>query len=469
MKNETRKFLRNFLAAVSISFCGIFSDFDFSSLLSPTLSFADENGIMIIRDAETEEFLTDIVRKIFSVAKLNPKNAKVFIVNSDSINAFTIGNGYVFINSGLLLKFQNPLHLIAVLCHEAAHLSAGHINTMIGKLQTANSGFLMAMLAGIAGTIATGSPDALAVLLGYQMTAERLFLRFSRDQEFAADVLGAQFLLQLGYDPQAMIEVFEVFGRLEILEGAGGYPTYIRTHPKSIDRISAIKKLKQRNPQKDQKLTKCDPKIVQKYTRIIAKLRAYIGTKSPFQQTPKDDYSKAIYLHRKGRSKESIEILKKLVCKNPNDLYYKEALAQTLEESGRAAEAATYYKQICGCPHELAKNKRNIHPLIKIEYAKTLVETKQPDLAIKILEKVQYEDPLNPEIFRFLANAYGQKHQHGVSFLMLAQEQMLLNNYPKALSLLKASIKKLDKKKDARYIDKAKYFIKLIKRGVKNR
>lgn len=436
-------------------------------LSSSSQAYAEQDSFVVIRDAESEEFLTDMVRKIFSAATINPKNAKVFIVQSDSINAFTTGNGYVFITSGMLLKFKNPVHLIAVLCHETGHLSAGHINTMINKLQSANSGFLIAMLAGIAGSLATGSPDAFAILLGYQMTAERLFLRFSRDQEFAADALGAQFLEKMGYDTQAMIDVFETFDRLEIMEGSGGCPTYIRTHPKSIDRISAIKKQKQKklnekNQKKDTKplRSKCSDEITEKYMRIISKLKAFLGNKGPFQIVPKEDYPKAIYLHRKGSSMEAVNILKKLVTKNPTDLYYKESLAQVLEEIGQHCEAAKFYKEIYSSKS---------HPLIEVEYAKVLTQIHQADSAIKILEKAQYEDPLNPEIFRLLANAYGQKHSHGISFFMLAQEQILLRNYPKALSLLKASIQKLDKKREEKYVKKARYFIELIGREMKNK
>lgn len=414
-------------------------------------SIKAEENFTIIRDAEIEETLTGIVQKIFDVAGLRKKSAKVYVVHSDSINAFTIGNGYVFVTSGLLLKFKNPLNLIAVLSHETGHLAAGHIDSMISRLQNSSSNFLMAMLAGMLGGLVTGSEEALAVLLGYAMTDERLFLRFSREQELAADALGASYLEKMGYDTEAMIEVFEVFERMEIIGGAVSLPTYVRTHPKSIDRISALRKRKKIQ----KKSQKCDKKLFERYKRITEKLKSYLGNNGLFEQIPQEDYPKAIYLHRRGKSKEAMEILKKIVEKVPKDVYYKETLAQILNESGNPSEAIKYYKQIY--------NSKS-HVLIKVDYAKALVQEKQADFAIKILEAAKYEDQFNPEIFRLLANAYGQKGRQGLSFFMLAQEQMLLQNYRMAYELLKSSLQLMDKKTESSYIKKAQYFKQLLER-----
>ncbi|MBQ7674439.1 MAG: M48 family metalloprotease, partial [Alphaproteobacteria bacterium] len=333
-----------------------------------------ERSITIFRDAETEEILTEITQKIFEVAGLRKKSVKMYVIISDSINAFTTGNGYVFVTTGLLLKFnKNPLHLIAVLSHETGHLAGGHIDRMINRIQNSSSNFLVAMLAGMVGGLVTGSEEAVAVLLGYAMTDERLFLRFSREQELAADSLGASYMEKMGYDIQPMIEVFEAFERMEIIGGSASLPVYVRTHPKSADRITALLKRKKT----DKKLGSCDQKLVDQYRRITGKLQSYIRTNKLFEETPQEDYPKAIFLHQNGKSTEAITILKKLVKTNPKDIYYKETLAQILTEAGNPSEAIKYYKQIYS---------ERSHVLVKIDYAKALVQAKQPDAAIKILE-----------------------------------------------------------------------------------
>lgn len=412
-----------------------------------------EKESLIIRDAETEELLTEIAQKIFDVAGLRKKSAKLYVIQSNAINAFTIGNGYIFVTSGLLFKLKNPIHLIAVLSHETGHIAAGHIDSMMNKLQNGTSNLLMAMLAGIIGGLATGSADVSnAIMMGYLLTGERMFLRFSREQESAADMLGASYLEKMGCNPQAMVEVFEIFERMDILGGAANIPTYIRTHPKSMDRIYALTKRKKINGESGKR----DAKLFAKYKRVTEKLKYYIsGNKLPI---PEEDYPKAICLHKRGRSREAAEILTKLVNTNPKDVYYIETLAQILGESGRPLEAVKYYKQIYG---------KNSHVLIKVDYANALIQTNQPDIAIKILESAKYEDYFNPEIFRLLANAYGQKGKQGISFFMLAQEQILLQNYQRAYDLLKNSVKLMNQKTENSYVKKAKYLKQLLEREKK--
>lgn len=407
---------------------------------------------VIIRDAEIEDTLTQITQRIFDVAGLRKKDAKLYVIRSDTVNAFTIGNGYIFVTSGLLLKFKNPIHIIAVLSHETGHLAGGHIDSMMHRIRNSSSGFLVSVLAGILGSLMTGSADAMAVSLGYAMTTERLLLRFSREQEQAADMLGAKYLEKMGYDPKVMMETFEAFEHMEMLGGASNIPTYARTHPRSLDRVVALSNRKSKKGLK----TVCPPTIAEKYKRVTAKLSAYLGDPSKWQPiAPTDDYPKAIYLHRKGRSAEAIDILKKLIRENPKDVYYKETLAQILCKSGKEKEALEYYKQICS---------RNANVLIKVDYAKALIQTKQIDSAVKILETAKYEDRLNPEIFRLLANAYGQKNKKGLSFLMLAQERILLKDYRTAHDLLKNCITMMDPKTETSAIKKAKHLKELIER-----
>ena len=156
--------------------------------------FENSFGIRLIRDAEIETVLTDMVKPIFKVAGLKEKSAKIFVVNSDEINAFTIGNGYIFINSGLLLKFKDPAQVIAVISHETAHIAAGHINRLMAGVLNRQRSATGVMLAGLLATILTGSDKAIAASLGYLMAEERLFLRYSRGEEFAADNLGASYM-----------------------------------------------------------------------------------------------------------------------------------------------------------------------------------------------------------------------------------------------------------------------------------
>jgi predicted Zn-dependent protease len=415
-----------------------------------TIGDCSHAGLCIVRDAEIEEILTEITKSIFKVAGLRPKSAKVYVIDSDEINAFTIGNGYVFINSGLLLAFENPLHVLGILCHETAHIAAGHINRQINAIQQSSRNFTFAMLAGVLGAIFTGSAEAMALPIGYAMTDERFFLRFTRGEEFAADALAATYLEKLGYGSDVMVEAFDTFQRLDILNGGVNLPIYVRSHPKTSDRISALQK------RAKQRRFKASDEISRKYKRVLVKLKAYLKRFDLRTMVPDDDYSKAVYFHRIGKSKDAITILRKLLEKNPKDIYYKETLAQTLYEDGQLEESIKNYEEIYS---------NEIGVLVKIDYANVLIEAgKKIDLAISILESAKYTEFFNSDIFRLLAKGYGKQNREGLAMLMLAQEQMLLGNYGFANELLMGSIAKLNKKTEQSHIKKAKYLKELIDR-----
>ncbi|MDR3179275.1 MAG: M48 family metalloprotease [Holosporaceae bacterium] len=409
----------------------------------------EEEKFSIIRDAEIEETLTEMAKPIFKVAGLNPECVKVYVIDSKSINAFTIGNGHIFIHSGLLLKFQNPLHIVGVLSHETAHVAAGHVDRLIRVIQTRNQNLLAAMVAAIIGTTLTGSPDAMAIMLGYAMCDERFFLNYSRNEEFAADALAASYLLKMNYSPEVLTDVFYEFDHMDILNGGANLPTYIRSHPPASARISALRKFC--TPKQGRTV---DEKMTEKYNRLTAKLKAYLKPIDSRSLMPTDPYIKAIYLHKIGRTAEALQIMRKLAASN--DIYHNEALAQMLYESGKIAEAVKIYQTICNS---------QTNTLIKIDYANALLELGQNiDTAIAILESAKYVDCLNGNVFRLLAKAYGKKGRIGVSQLMLAHEHMLLKDYRKAFEFLESSLEKMDKKTDESFIKKAKYLKELLER-----
>ena len=437
-------------------------------------------GVELIRDVEIETILTEMVKPIFIIAGLNEESAKVFVINSDEINAFTIGNGYIFVTSELLFKFKDHTQLIAILSHEAAHIAAGHVNRLTAIVLNRQRNTTKALLAGLLATVFTRSEAAMAATLGYIMTDDRFFLRYSRGEEFAADSLGASYLAKLGYDPKCMISVFETFQKEGIINGGEHIPEYIKSHPDTNSRISAIKNsicLHKRDCTKNlsakriellQKLKaflkkqysclskdKIDGILSEKYSRISKKLKAFLKK----QYSSKDDYSHAIYLYRHGNVKKALKIMKELMRKNPKDIFYKETLAQLLYETGNLKQSIAIYKQIY---------RDNLNPLIKKDYAEVLIEANQNlKEAISILENIKYKEPLDSDIYRLLAKAYGKQNKIGISKFMLAQEQLILGNYRESKHLINTCLSKLNKKTEQSYINKAKYVKELIERKIK--
>ncbi|MDR1362049.1 MAG: M48 family metalloprotease [Holosporaceae bacterium] len=418
------------------------------------MAVAEDDAMLFIRDAEVEDVLTEMAKIIFKVAKLNPDTARVYVIHSSQINAFTLGNGYIFINSGLLLKFTNPLHLIAIMCHETAHVAAGHINRLMAALQARNRNFTAAAMAGILGSVIIGSPAAMAILLGYAISDERFFLKYSRGEEFAADALAARYLIALGYSPTALMEILYEFDHMDLLSGGVNLPIYVVSHPRAADRISAIRKFSSAG--KSAGVVAED--LAERYRRIIVKLKSYLKPIEFQTQLPEDPYARVVHLQRTGKISTATAIMRKLVQDNPSDIYYKETLAQLMYESGQLSEAAKIYQSIC---------RLDVNVLTRIDYANVLVEEgKNLDEAVSILESVKHKDPLNETIFRLLAKCYGKKGKNALSMLMLAREQTLLRNYSRANDLLDCCFKMFDAKTEQSYIKQARELQQMLRRDL---
>lgn len=419
--------------------------------VSISITLGSSAGISIIRDAEIEDTLTEMAQKIFKVAKLNPKNAKVYVIDSADINAFTIGDGYIFITSGLLLKYDNPLHILAIMCHEVGHIAAGHIDRQISLLKSSSKRFGIAAIASIVAGALTGSGDSAALLLGYAMTDARFFLRFSRSEEFAADALAVSYLEKLNYSADVLIESFEVFRRTDMLNGMNNLPVYVSTHPKTDARINVLDKYRKFRHYSDIKLYK-------RYQHIITKLKIY--TRSDLTSNFSDEYTQIFYLYKTGKSQEAISRLKKLASSNSN-FYYEETLAQMLHETGNFQEAIDIYKKLYSF---------KINQLIKIDYASTLIDFAGKNCvqrdeylkkAIEILSPMQYDPQIDSDVFRLLGKAHGMLNNKGLSAYFVGREQMVLQNYIVALKMLTLSLKFLPK--NSPHHKMCRYLMSLLK------
>jgi beta-barrel assembly-enhancing protease len=149
------------------------------------------------------------------------------VLNDKSVNAFAAPGGLVVVHTGLLEKAASADQVAGVLSHEIVHVTRRHSMRQIVYslgLKTTT-------------TWALGIPDgASATIVGTAM--ELSDLKFSRDQETAADAGGIE-LLQKARFPASGLREF-----LKILSGeAESAPAFLSTHPADKDRLTALEKL----------------------------------------------------------------------------------------------------------------------------------------------------------------------------------------------------------------------------------
>ncbi len=67
-----------------------------------------------------------------------------------------------------------------------------------------------------------------------------MFLKFSRQDESQADDLGLKYLVQAGYDPRPMTEVFALLERVSQTSSGGRLPQWLASHPEPAARRETI-------------------------------------------------------------------------------------------------------------------------------------------------------------------------------------------------------------------------------------
>jgi predicted Zn-dependent protease len=178
------------------------------------------------------EFVNRLAQNIVRNSDVKfPVTAKV--IDSNQINAFALPGGFLFVNSGLILKAETEAELASAMSHEIAHVAARHGTRQASRGQIVNIASIpLIFMGGWAGY---------AVRQGAGLMIPMTFLKFSRGFEEEADLLGLQYLYKSGYDPTAFVDFFE---RLEAMERKkpGTVSEIFRSHPNVSSRIKSTQK-----------------------------------------------------------------------------------------------------------------------------------------------------------------------------------------------------------------------------------
>ena len=152
-------------------------------------------------DQAMQEYVNVVGRRVAEVSDLPQEEFKFFVVDDESINAFTTGCCNVYVNRGLLVNINSEAQLAGVLGHEIGHVTARHP----ARRQTQG---MAASLGAMAAAILTGS-NAIGQLAN--IGAEAWMQGYGRDNEMEADRLGMKYMTKAGYDPAQITSVFNMF------------------------------------------------------------------------------------------------------------------------------------------------------------------------------------------------------------------------------------------------------------------
>lgn len=156
---------------------------------------------------------------------------RVRALDAPHLNAFALPNGSIYVNTGLIARFENEAQLATVLAHEGAHFTHRHSLQQAERVRNAAAfRTVVAML----GVPLVGDLLALSSMFGY-----------SREHEREADAIGYQRLVAAGYSARESIRTFEHL-QAEIKAGDIKEPFFFASHPKLQERIESFQALVQR-------------------------------------------------------------------------------------------------------------------------------------------------------------------------------------------------------------------------------
>lgn len=188
-----------------------------------------ERETKLVEDPVAAEYLNRLAQNLARNSDLMvPLTAKM--IDSEQVNAFALPGGFLFVNTGLLLKADTEAELAGPIAHEIAHIAARHGTRQASRGQIASLASIPLIFLGGWGGFAARQGAGLAVPLG--------FLKFSRAFELEADLFGIQYMYKAGYDPTAFIDFFEKMMALE-KKKPGTVSELFRSHPNIEARIRA--------------------------------------------------------------------------------------------------------------------------------------------------------------------------------------------------------------------------------------
>jgi Zn-dependent protease with chaperone function len=155
---------------------------------------------------------------------------EVNILSSNQINAFCMPGGKIAFYTGILEQLKLTDDEVAMIMgHEVAHALREHARERMGKNAATNIGANV-----LSNLLGVGSGGA--QLLG--MGAQLVTLKFGREDESEADLVGMELAARAGYDPKAGVSLWQKMGAAS----KGAPPQFLSTHPSGPTRIKDIEK-----------------------------------------------------------------------------------------------------------------------------------------------------------------------------------------------------------------------------------
>jgi len=384
----------------------------------------------LFEDYEVTSLVREIGQRLVATLGKQPFDYEFNVVRDDTINAFAIPGGKVFVHAGLLSRIGSEDELAGLLGHEIAHANAHHAVRMEHKSTAATYASLLGIFAA-----------AINPILGQAAMAagQSVKLKYQRDMEREADFLGVRYAQKAGFNPHAMLKLLRVIYNQQKMNPAQ-VPPYFLSHPLTGERManleSTLKKLEWDG----------DPPVM---SWRLARVQAIARANAQTRRGAVPDYERRLATAAPEDRPKALELIGVLMAQGEDyamaEKYLEEAeqdgrnvdreLGRTYARRGNWEKAARRLKRRVA---EVPGDWDALADLGTVEYQQGNYES-----AVKDIEKSLELSRYRPEVQRELGRAYEKKGSVGRGYYYFAvaseQEQrrsQALTYYTKALANL---------------------------------
>ncbi len=201
------------------------------SEISTQLAREIESKQRILRDPEVADFVSDLGQRLVGALGRPDFRYTFRVVADSSVNAFGIGGGRIYVNSGLIAAADTEGQVAAALAHEIGHQVKRHVAKQISR-QTVFENLARA-------AAGQNASQWINLAAGLGITTGQLY--FGREAEREADAVMVDLMPRAGYDPR---EALAMFAKLRAIEGSdpGRVSAIFSAHPPTSERSEAIRR-----------------------------------------------------------------------------------------------------------------------------------------------------------------------------------------------------------------------------------
>lgn len=390
--------------------------------------------MFFVDDPEVTRYVKSVVDRVAAQLPPQPYPIKSAVVGNNSMNAFAIPGGYIYIFTGLILGVENEDEFAAVISHELGHVTQHHVVRRMEQMKYINIASITGLVAGaLLGSMGKGSNSAnmgQALAMGSAAGGQSAFLMYTRQNENEADNVGMSYLVKAGYNPKAMPMTFEIMNRQRWFMGGDAVPSYLATHPGLTERIDYLNDRIKRMPASVLARPFEKSKFLRMQTLLRARMSsadtalAYYDSKPKSELSCLDKAGRGIALDRLKRQQQAGQAFAEALACGPDDpLVLREAGIFYFNQGDPNRAAPLLQKAAILSPHDA---------MSMFYSARIMAERKDYAGAIDLMRRVMGMVPDDAEVRFHLGRILGESGDIFGAHLQLAYSFHYGNDAQKA-------------------------------------